>query len=111
MTWHPGNLMTNSGAPKAGSSPTSIEFNAQPTLHVFYRTFEQPHIIELWWSGGETPHYGYLTKGNGAPEASGYRDPTSHMFDAEGTLHVFYLTTSNHIEELWWSGRSPSPPR
>ena len=35
----------------------------------------------------------------GCPLAVG--NPTSHVFNTEGTQHVFYTTTDDHIIELW----------
>jgi hypothetical protein len=53
-------------------------------------------LVELWWKGGETPHWGYLTTpGNRAPLAAG--DPASHVFDAEGTQHVFYTSVDSGL--------------
>ena len=100
---HWGYLTTQAnGAPVAAGDPASHVFVAEGTQHVFYRTADG-QIVELWWLGGEVPHWGYLTTpSNGAPVAAG--DPTSHVFDAEGTQHVFYRSTGSQIIELWWSG-------
>lgn len=108
---HWGYLTTpGNGAPLAAGDPTSHVFTAEGTQHVFYRTDEwPPQIVELWWQGGEAAHWGYLTTPGGAapPPAS---DPASHVFDAEGTQHVFYRSTGNQIIELWWSGASAAAP-
>ena len=29
-------------------------------------------------------------------------DPAAYMFDAQGTQHVVYRGSDNHIHELWW---------
>jgi hypothetical protein len=42
---------------------------------------------------------------SGAPLVTS--DPASlasHVFDAEGTQHLFYATGERHIIELWWQG-------
>jgi hypothetical protein len=90
---------------------------------VFFRTSSfsaqspDPAIVELWWKGSGTPHFENLNErsggdtppgqsGPGAPTPTG--DPTSHVFDAEGTQHVFYSTpNAEHSElrdviELWF---------
>ena len=104
---HWGYLTTpGNGAPLAAGDPASHVFDAEGTQHVFYRAADgeaDGKLVELWWKGGETPHWGYLTTpGNSAPLAAS--DPASHVFDAEGTQHVFYRSTGNQIIELWWSG-------
>jgi hypothetical protein len=85
---------------------------------VFYIA-ENRHIIELWWRSGETPHAEDLTdRSGGAPLP--FLGLTSHVFDAEGTQHVFYRADNGHIIEIWWrpgeihqedlTDRSPGAP-
>jgi hypothetical protein len=108
--------MTSSGAPKAASSPSCLEFSAEGTLHVFYRSVDG-QIVELWWFGSETAKFGSLTGGNDAPLPGPYTSPTSHLVQAGGlgfdTLHVFYKTEEAppHMEELSWSGSETAHPR
>ncbi|BCA56935.1 hypothetical protein W02_40750 [Nitrospira sp. KM1] len=47
-----------------------------------------------------TWHHNDLTVAASAPPATG--DPAGYMFDAQGTQHVVYRGTDNHIHELWW---------
>ena len=95
------------GAPPAAADPTCHVFAAEGTQHVFYRATDGL-IVELWWRGGETAHWGYLTKpGNKPPAAPG--NLASHVFAAEGTQHVFYRATDGHIIELWWRSDAAIP--
>jgi hypothetical protein len=105
---HPGDLMRATGgkAPLAASDPASHVFAAEGTQHVFYRTADG-HIIELWWRGGEAPHWGSLMNPT-APLAVG--NPASHVFAVEGSQHVFYRTGDGHIIELWWQGPDAAQP-
>ncbi len=105
--WRPGErprwgdlTVASRGAPPAEGDLASHVFVAEGSQHVFYRTLEGT-IIELWWRGGERPHWGALT-GASAPNAVG--SPASHVFDDEGTQHVFYRTAGDQIIELWWQG-------
>ncbi len=41
-----------------------------------------------------------LTASTKAVAAAG--DPNGYMFDAQGTQHVVYRGSDNHIHELWW---------
>jgi hypothetical protein len=43
-------------------------------------------------------HNGALPTAGGGPEIGVL---TSHVFDAEGTQHVFYATNENQVIELW----------
>jgi hypothetical protein len=113
MHWHHGNLMAKGGAPKSWGSPACLEFNAEGTIHVFYRA-SGGHLVELWWSGQETPHHGFLTKGHGAHRADGDSNPTCHVvnpFDPQATLHVVYYSDRGHIEDLSWSGSDFAHPK
>jgi len=96
------------GAPGAAGDPASHVFAAEGTQHVFYRT-DDGSVVELWWRGGEAPHWGYLmTAGGATPQAAS--DLASHVFDAEGTQHVFYRSKGNEIIELWWGGGAAAQP-
>jgi hypothetical protein len=59
----------------------------------------------LWWRGPDTPQADALSNEFWTPpklRAAG--DPTSHVFDPEGSQHVFLRTREGHIAEYWWSG-------
>ena len=111
------------GGPVPSGRLSSHVFEAERTQHVFFRTpsFSQrspdPAIVELWWMDGGTPQFENLnertfadappgTTRPGAPAPDG--DPTSHVFDAENTQHVFYTTPTpefsdlHEIVELWF---------
>jgi hypothetical protein len=99
--WHHNNL-TNvaGGAPAAASDPAGYMFNAQNTQHVVYRGTDN-HIHELWWNSSGWHHNDLTNAAGNAPAAAG--DPAGYMFDAQGTQHVVYRGTDNHIHELWWN--------
>ena len=95
----------------AASDPVSHVFNREGTQHVFY-TAGNGDIVELWWPGGSTgiPQFENLTeRAGGGPVPSGRL--ASHVFEREGTQHVFFRTPSFSerspdpaIVELWWQG-------
>jgi hypothetical protein len=90
------------GALLAASDPVSHVFNHEGTQHVFY-TADNGEIVELWWPGGSTgiPQFENLTERvGGGPVASGRL--ASHVFEREGTQHVFFRTSS-------FSQQSPDP--
>jgi hypothetical protein len=69
------------------------------------------YMIQTEWSNQASacviaPHTGWhhndLTAAAGAPLATG--DPRSYMFASQGTQHVIYRGTDNHVHELWWNG-------
>ena len=45
-------------------------------------------------------HHADLTAATGAPAAKA--GPFAYMFNAQGTQHVDFVGTDNHIHELWW---------
>jgi hypothetical protein len=47
-------------------------------------------------------HTNDLTAATGATLAAGV--PAAYMFNAQGTQHVDYRGSDNHIHELWWDG-------
>jgi hypothetical protein len=93
-------LTQQAGALLAAGDPASHVFPAEATQHVFHRT-GSGHIVELWWrNSGEAPQARDVTElSGGALLAAG--DPVSHVFNAEGTQHVFYTADNGHIVELW----------
>jgi hypothetical protein len=109
--WHASDLSDRSSgeAEPAVGTPASHVVDAEGTQHVFY-TADNAHIIELWWSNGQDPIARDLTERSSgvgrAPLAASA--PTSHVFDAEGSQHVYYVADNGHITELWWrSGEDP----
>jgi len=109
-----GNL-SRGGAPLAAGDLASHVFDAEGTQHVFYRTSDgrgtaAGHIAELWWRGSEIPHPRSLTSQSGEP-SNAVSSPASHVFEAEGTQHVFYRTFEGHIIELWWTGGTDGTPQ
>jgi len=98
--WHHNDLTNAAGAPAAAGDPAGYMFAAQGTQHVVYRGSDN-HIHELWWNGSGWHHNDLTNAAGGAPAAAG--DPAGYMFDAQGTQHVVYRGTDNHIHELWWN--------
>ena len=100
MLFRSNDLSNAGGAPAAASDPDAYMFKAQGTQHVNYRGADN-HIHELWWDGNGWHHNDLSNAAGGAPTAAG--DPAGYMFDAQGTQHVVYRGTDNHIHELWWN--------
>jgi hypothetical protein len=101
------------GALPSAGDPVSHVFAGEGTQHVFYAATTS-QIVELWWRGSDTgPQFENLTeRAGGGPVPSGKL--ASHVFEAEGTQHVFFRTdsfSSGHpdpaIVELWWGGGAP----
>ena len=102
--WHWGDLSSVTKAPAAdsrGNPETGYAYGADGTQHVAYRGTDN-HIHQLWWSVAEGWHFGDLTNAIGAPAADSRGDPDGYVLDADGTQHVVYRGTDNHIYELWW---------
>jgi hypothetical protein len=115
MGWHFHNLTKDSsGAPKALGRPTSHVVDdpaSERTQHVFYSgQLPSPSVPELWWSGGDAPHWNDLLHNN-LSEIQFLADPggalASHVFQAEGTQHVFCRGIDQRVFELWWRGGEP----
>lgn len=102
--WHHHALTAATGAPPAGASPTGYVFDAQGTQHVNYVGMDS-HVYELWWNAAGW-HYNDLTTAAGAPPAQINRDAVGYVFPSQGTQHVNYVGTDNHIHELWWNPAS-----
>ena len=103
--WHGANLSDRSAgeAEPAASAPTSHVHDAEGTQHVFY-TADNAHVIELSWRSGQDPVARDLSAhSHGAgPVPLAVSAPTSHVLDAEGTQHVYYISDAGHVIELWW---------
>jgi hypothetical protein len=99
--WHHNDLTAATGAPLSAANPTGYVFDAQGTQHVNY-VGQDSHIYELWWNAAGW-HYNDLTTAAGAPIAEINRDAVGYVFPSQGTQHVNYVGTDNHIHELWWN--------
>jgi hypothetical protein len=49
-------------------------------------------------------HWGNLTRESGEGDNEVAGTPTSHVFDAENTQHVFHHSPGSFLTELWWRG-------
>jgi hypothetical protein len=97
--WHHNNLTS---APVVSIGPlTARVFGSTATQHIVFRGSGGPHIHELWWDDNGLWRHSDLSAASQAPAANG--DPTNYTFEAQGTQHVNYLGTDNHIHELWWN--------
>jgi hypothetical protein len=96
--WQSGDLTAGTGAIAAAGDPAGYVFDAQGSQHVVYRGADN-HIHELWRKVTTGWHSGDLTAATGAIAAAG--DPAGYVFDAQGSQHVVYRGTDNHIHELW----------
>src|SRR5262249_44604866 len=57
--------------------------------------------VDLWYRAQTGWHHNDLTNAaGGAPTAAS--DPDAYMFNAQGTQHVNYRGSDNHIHELRW---------
>jgi hypothetical protein len=105
--WHVGDLTAQTNAPApALFAASAYAFENQGTQHVIY-VGADTHLHELWWDGGW--HVGDLTTQTNAPPWAAPANPTTnnlsaYAFEAQGTQHVMYLGTDNHINELRWDG-------
>jgi hypothetical protein len=98
--------------------PASHVFRAEGTQHVFCRGSSEEfsdHVFELWWRGGDPVNVNNLMVQSGEPTV-GATSLTSHVFEAEGTQHVYFTMfghigqeqVDGHVGELWWRrGESP----
>jgi hypothetical protein len=99
--WQHNDLTLAGAAPiLASDEPTGYAFEAQFTQHVNYQGTDG-HIHELKWDT-DGWHHTDLTGVTGAPPSVS-NIPAGYVFVTEGTLHVDYLGTDEHIHELWWS--------
>jgi len=57
---------------------------------------------DLWYRAQTGWHHNDLTTAAGGATAAVGR-PAGYMFDAQGTQHVVYRGTDDHIHELWWN--------
>jgi len=75
------------------------------TQHVFYLDLlKGNHIWEISWGGGGPMSHGDLMPASDPRLIAAEDIPTSHLFRADGTNHVFYRTLNNHVAELAWRG-------
>jgi Common central domain of tyrosinase/Polyphenol oxidase middle domain len=92
-------------ADSPGARPAGYVRNADSTQHVVYRGTDG-HIYELWWDATQCSqttcwHWGNLTGSTGASTLAA-SNPAGYVRNADGTQHVVYRGTDNHIYELWW---------
>jgi hypothetical protein len=117
--WTSRNLSSSSAGEFAFSSgsPASHAVAADGTHHAFYIGAEDRHIYEFTWTDSTDPVGRDLSvhaRGDGPtpPAALGpfaLNSPTSHVFEQDGTQHVYYVDADGNIVELWWRpGHDPN---
>jgi len=100
--WQHTDLSAATSAPAALGDPCGYEFANQRTRHVLYAGTDQ-HIHELWWDATFGWHHSDLSAATGAPATAGNSPkPNGYVFVAEGTQHVVYRGSDQHIHELRW---------
>ena len=100
--WHHTDLNAATSAPAALGDPCGYEFANQRTRHVIYGGIDQ-HIHELWWDATYGWHHSDLSAATGAPATAGNSPKANgYVFVAEGTQHVVYRGSDQHIHELRW---------
>ena len=102
--WHHADLTAITGAPgPANAVPVGYVFAAQGTQHVVYVGVDSD-VHELWWDPNGWHHADVTVAAGGAPPAASdpYINLAGYVFEAQGTQHVLYRGTDNHVHELWW---------
>lgn len=90
-----------SGGALAASKPASHVFPVKGMQHVFYIGADL-HIRRFGFRGEQNPALQDLMLATEAPPPPlAIGTPTSHVFNIEGTQHVFYTTSEDHVIELW----------
>ena len=94
------NILTGSTHPNVGWTPVNAITNCgQHTVLV--SNANPAGEVDLWYRAQTGWHHNDLTNAaGGAPTAAS--DPDAYMFNAQGTQHVNYRGSDNHIHELWW---------
>ena len=87
------------GAESPDSKPASHVFPAKNMEHVFYIGADL-HVRRIGIRGDQTPALQDLVIASGGCPLA-ISGPASHVFNTEGTQHVFYTTSADHIIELW----------
>jgi hypothetical protein len=87
------------GAESPASKPASHVFAAKNIEHVFYIGADL-HIRRFGMRGDEKPALQDLVIASGGCPLA-ISGPASHVFNTEGTQHVFYTTSDDHVIELW----------
>src|SRR6266581_2613540 len=96
------------GVPDAAGNLFGYVFNAQGTQHVFYRSGNN-RLNELYWDnqGWHWVDLSYVAKGapsgKSIPDAAG--NLFGYVFNSQGTQHVFYRSTNNRLNELYWDNK------
>jgi len=122
--WHVNDLIVAAGSPASLRLDTPLvgyAFENQSTQHVLYVSMDN-HVIELWWDKNGW-HSKDLTAATGAPVPKAGTPLVGYAFENQMSQHVVYLTTQNHVMELWWynnkwhyndlteAAKGPVPPK
>jgi hypothetical protein len=101
-TWQKFDPTAAAGAPLAASGSALTSFiGSSGVIHVYYLGTNQ-HVNELIWSSGTTWSKFDPTAAAGAPLAVSGSALKSFQ-GSSGVIHVYYLGTNQHVNELIWS--------
>jgi hypothetical protein len=98
-----------SGERGAAAHPPASHVDPDGTQHLFYAATDG-HLFELTWQGDQDPVGRELTAHSTGigPVPNALTGPASHLFPAEGTHHIYYVSNEQHIIEMWWyPGQDP----
>jgi hypothetical protein len=101
-SWNSYDLTNSAGAPPTVGDPFGYPFDNQQTQHVIYRGQGRNggDLHELWWSSASGWTHEPLSEQTGAPPAAS--EPFGYVFVSQGTQHVLYRGSDQHVYELWW---------
>jgi hypothetical protein len=104
--WHHLDLTVTTGAPlSAVSVPAAYSSNVDLTQDVIYLGQDQ-HLHHLQWRADVWRNAGDLTALTNAPAASPVGPLSAYCFDTDGTQHVLYRGTDDHLHALHYSSGS-----
>jgi hypothetical protein len=103
VTTFRGLIGSASGERGAAAHAPATHVDPDGTQHLFYAATDG-HLFELTWKGDQDPVGRELTAHSTGvgPAPNALTGPASHLFLAEGTHHIYYVSNEQHIIEMWW---------
>lgn len=104
-SWNLYDLTQTAGTPPVVGDPFGYAFDAQQTQHVIFRGTDGTDgnggdLHELWWNRVNGWTHEPLSEQVGAPPAAS--EPFGYVFVSQGTQHVLFVGSDQHVHELWW---------